>query len=529
MQSEVRMPGEASRGKAWILAFMVTLTLMLLVAMLTLDAKPAFASGTVSVTVAGKGDATGTGINCTESGGPDCSEFYADNTYQECDPELKPPCHTVTEPPVVELTAGADRSGYAFDDWTGCDTVSLRTCELTVTESRGVSARFRDVQPPAISSLSPGSGVQRGTIALSASASDNSGMVSRVEFRVRGSLVASDTTAPYSASFDTTTISDGSATIQATAVDAANYSTAISSTVLIDNTAPSLSVTSGPDGQTFGPGTTQTWAFSAGDAASGVQSVNCSVVPTGSAPSFGACSGGLDSHTVTDLPGGNYTFSVRARDNAGLQTTKSRIFAIDAVPPNTTIDSGVANGARTNKTSLTWGFSTSETGSSFECRVYPAALTPPAFGSCSGGSSHTASSFSPGTYTFEVRATDAVGNIDGTPAKRTFTVDTTRPTVTSVTPANLAKNVAPTANVTATFSESMKPSTINKLTFKVVKKGSTTPVNATIVYSGKKAVLDPARNLVRGATYKATVTTGAKDLAGNALPASKVWSFAIKR
>ncbi|HEX5849208.1 MAG TPA: Ig-like domain-containing protein, partial [Rubrobacter sp.] len=165
----------------------------------------------------------------------------------------------------------------------------------------------------------------------------------------------------------------------------------------------------------------------------------------------------------------------------------------------------------------------------FECRVYPAALTPPDFGSCSGGSSHTASGFSPGTYTFEVRATDAVGNIDEASAKRTFTVDTTKPTVTSVTPANLAKNVEPTANATATFSEAMKPSTINKLTFKLVKKGSTTPVNATISYSGKKAVLDPARNLVRGATYKATVTTGAKDLAGNTLPRSTVWSFTIKR
>jgi hypothetical protein len=80
MPSEVRMAEEALRGKAWILAFMTALALMLLVVMLTLGAKPAFASGTVSVAVVGKGDATGTGINCNESGGPDCSEFYADTT-----------------------------------------------------------------------------------------------------------------------------------------------------------------------------------------------------------------------------------------------------------------------------------------------------------------------------------------------------------------------------------------------------------------------------------------------------------------
>ena len=508
---------------------MTIVALVFLFAVLALDAKPAFASGTVTVAVTGKGDATGTGINCNESGGPDCSEFYADTTYQDCDPERKPPCITVTEPPTVDFTAGADRSGYNFEGWTGCDSVSLRTCTLTVTENASLVARFRDVQVPTISGPTPSSGVQRGTITLGASAGDNSGALSRVEFRVRGSLVATDTTAPYSVSFNTASVSDGLAELRATAFDAAGNSSSATSSVTIDNTAPTLSITGGPNGETFGPNSTQTWNFTAGDATSGVSSVQCSVVATGSAPSFGACSGGSGSHSVTNRPDGNYTFTVKARDTGGLETTRSRTFSIDATPPNTTITSGPADGSRTNKTSLAWGFSSSETGSSFECRVYPAALTPPAFDACSGSGTHTASDFSAGTYTFEVRATDAVGNLDDTPAKRTFTVDTTKPKVSSVTPANLATKVAPTANVTATFSEAMKASTINKRTFKLVKKGTTTPVKATVSYSGTKAILNPSKNLARGATYKATVTTGARDLAGNTLVRSKVWSFTIKK
>ncbi len=529
MRSEVRMSGGISRVRGWRLAAIASLTLVMLTLMLVLDAKPAFASGTVTVSVVGKGDVTGTGINCNESGGPDCSEFYPDNTFQECDPTRQPPCITVTESPTVELTAGADSNGYVFDGWTGCDTITGRTCGLTVDASRGVTARFRDAATPSVSAPSPSSGVQRGTITLGANASDNSGVVSRVEFRVRGVLVATDTTAPYSASFNTASIADGAAEIRAIAFDGTGNSSSAASTVTIDNTAPTLSVTGGPNGQTFGPSSTQTWTFSASEATSGLASVQCSVVPSGSAPSFGPCSGGAGSHSVSNRDGGTYTFAVRARDNGGLEIIQSRTFSIDATPPETTITSGIANGARTNKTSLTWNFSSSETGSTFECRVYPAALTAPAFGACSGDGSHAASGFSPGTYAFEVRATDAFGNTDGTPTKRTFTIDTTKPTVRGFTPANLARNVAPTANATATFSEVMKASTVNRLTFKLVKKGTTTPVRATISYRGKTATLNPSKNLTRGATYKATVTTGAKDLAGNALAKNKVWSFTVKK
>jgi hypothetical protein len=63
--------------------------------------------------------------------------------------------------------------------------------------------------------------------------------------------------------------------------------------------------------------------------------------------------------------------------------------------------------------------------------------------------------------------------------------------------------------------------------------------STTITYdpATKKSTLDPAATLKRGARYVATVTTGAKDLAGNALDQApntagnqaRVWSFTVKR
>lgn len=518
-----KIPVRMLESNTWRIVVAAMITLLFTLAAFALNASPAFAAGTVTVNVTGQGSASGPGIDCNQSGGPDCSQFYPN--VQECDPEFG--CFFV--PPDVELTAGSDTNGFVFDSWAGCDAVSLRACQMTVSTDRSVTALFRDAQAPSVSGLSPASGVQRGTINISAGASDNSGTVNRVEFRVRGVMIATDTTAPYSTSFNTTSVTDGAASIRATAFDAAGISSFSESNVIIDNTAPTLSITGGPDGQTFGPGLTQTWTFSASDAASGLASVQCSVVTTGSPASFGACSGGSGSHSVTGRPEGNYTFTVRARDNGGLETTQSRTFSIDATAPQTTITSGVADGSRTNQTSFTWGFSSSEAGSTFECRVYPAALTPPAFSNCSGAGSHTASGFSPGTYSFEVRATDAVGNLDSTPAKRTFTIDTTKPTVGSVTPRSLAKNVSARTNVTATFSKAMSAATLNRTTFKLVKKGTRAPVAARISYSGNKATLNPSRNLTAGATYTATVTTGARDVAGNPLAATKTWRFTIRR
>jgi hypothetical protein len=74
-------------------------------------------------------------------------------------------------------------------------------------------------------------------------------------------------------------------------------------------------------------------------------------------------------------------------------------------------------------------------------------------------------------------------------------------------------------NVKATFSENMKPASINKTSFTLRKRGTTTKVAGTISYdpTTDTATLDLTISLKKGDTYKAAVNIGAEDLAGNRL------------
>jgi hypothetical protein len=278
-----------------------------------------------------------------------------------------------------------------------------------MSSNKSVTAKFRDAQAPSVSLNFPTSGIFNGTIGPSASASDNSG-VNRVEFRVRGALIGTDTSAPYGVSFNTASVPDGAALFQATAIDSAGNSTVASRTVTIDNTAPLATITSGPNGEVFAGGTTQTWNFSPFDATSGIQSVRCAV-DTGSLPSTAPCSGGNTSHSVSGLADGDYTFFLFVRDNGNLTTLATRTFTIDGTAPTLGISSGPDGEAFTEGATQSWSFSASDSHlQSVQCSVGGTGSTP-SYGACSGGnSSHSVSGLAPGTYIFRVRALDTAGN-----------------------------------------------------------------------------------------------------------------------
>src|SRR5262249_47433561 len=113
----------------------------------------------------------------------------------------------------------------------------------------------------------------------------------------------------------------------------------------------------------------------------------------------------------------------------------------DSAAPDTTITSGPTG--TTNDSTPTFGFSSSESGSSFECRFDTAPFAP-----CSGpGATHTPNTALPdGEHVFEVRAIDAAANVDPTPASRPFTVNTVippAPTLSSTVPASPANQNSP--------------------------------------------------------------------------------------
>ncbi|MBI5091860.1 MAG: Ig-like domain-containing protein [Candidatus Hydrogenedentes bacterium] len=101
--------------------------------------------------------------------------------------------------------------------------------------------------------------------------------------------------------------------------------------------------------------------------------------------------------------------------------------------------------------------------------------------------------------------------------------DTTAPAVSSTDPANGATGVPPGRNLSATFSKAMNPLTITTATFTL--RHGTTPVAGTVSYAGITAVFNPTGSLPSSTLYTATITSGATDLAGNALASDHVWTF----
>ncbi len=101
--------------------------------------------------------------------------------------------------------------------------------------------------------------------------------------------------------------------------------------------------------------------------------------------------------------------------------------------------------------------------------------------------------------------------------------DTTAPLVSASGPANAATGVPRNPSVTATFSEAMTPSTINATTF--VLMDGVTAVPGVVTYAGTTAKFVPTGALASNTTFTATISTGAKDAAGNALAAAKTWTF----
>ena len=119
--------------------------------------------------------------------------------------------------------------------------------------------------------------------------------------------------------------------------------------------------------------------------------------------------------TYTDLAPGRHEFQVRARDAAGSvdPTPAAHGWTVDTSAPETTITS--APPASTTSTSASFSFTAGELGSSFEC-----ALDAAAFAACTSPRTH--SGLAPGGHQFRVRAIDAAGNVDPTPATALWTI-----------------------------------------------------------------------------------------------------------
>jgi hypothetical protein len=138
--------------------------------------------------------------------------------------------------------------------------------------------------------------------------------------------------------------------------------------------------------------------------------------------------GGPASATIgSPLSLGQHTLRVRAKQvddtNETDPTPAVRTFTIgqgDVDFPETHINGG-PRGTTRNRVSR-FSFSSDESNVRYECRLRGAGFVP-----CT--QSITTAPLRDGAYTLEVRARDAAGNVDPTPAERNFRVDATGPTM----------------------------------------------------------------------------------------------------
>jgi len=101
------------------------------------------------------------------------------------------------------------------------------------------------------------------------------------------------------------------------------------------------------------------------------------------------------------------------------------------------------------------------------------------------------------------------------------TADTTPPSVILVNPADLAVNVPVNSSVNATFNEAMDPLSINTANFTVAG------ITGLVAYDAinKIATFTPSSSLANNTLYTATISSHAKDMAGNEMGVNKVWRF----
>ena len=125
---------------------------------------------------------------------------------------------------------------------------------------------------------------------------------------------------------------------------------------------------------------------------------------------------GTVTYTNTGRAGGTDTFEFEASDGAATSPSATATIAIGPAPDNTAPQTLITK-AKVNQTKrkAKFAFSSSESGSTFECK-----LDKEQFKGCA--SPKTYKKLDPGKHKFKVRATDEAGNTDSTPAVEKFKI-----------------------------------------------------------------------------------------------------------
>ena len=261
---------------------------------------------------------------------------------------------------------------------------------------------------PGIDSSSPASPANDNSPKLIGTAPANTTVKIYKNADCTGSPDATGSSDAFSSTGIAVSVTDNSSnTFTATATNSTGTSPCSSGfTYTEDSTAPNTTITAGPANGVHIKDPTPSFRFASSETGS---TFRCKI----DSGTYLPCS---SPKTTAHLGDGTHTFSVRATDQAGNTdaTPASRQFTVDTRPPQTTITSGPVSGNTRDRTP-TFGFRSSEPGSSFACKVDRGAFKP-----CTSPATTTTLAF--GNHTVGIRATDRAGNTDPTPAHAAFKV-----------------------------------------------------------------------------------------------------------
>ncbi len=317
--------------------------------------------------------------------------------------EFATPGITVT-PPVANSTTVFYATATVGPD------VSL--CSSTLTTASGSVTYVEDETLPEVSIVSgPGGLTNDSTPSFTFSATDAAQPVTFQCSIDTGVASFGPCSGPGDSDSPAAPLTDGPRVFHVRATDSAGNFADASRSFEVDTTPPSVAIDSGPTGAISDP--SPTFTFSGSDA-HGPVTFLCSIDT-----SFGACSGPGNSDTPSSpLAAGSHTFRVQGADAAGNSAVASRSFAVQVpqppAPPDTTITKGPK--IKTTKRRPKFKFSSSQAGSSFQCKLDKARFTP------------CISPFKPksklrlGKHVLKVQAIGPTGVADPAPAVKKFKV-----------------------------------------------------------------------------------------------------------
>jgi hypothetical protein len=284
---------------------------------------------------------------------------------------------------------------------------SISACTVGTADDHddlAFAAGVQDVTPPTVALTAPASNdALGGTVTVTATAADDFG-VTRVEFYDGQTLLGTDTSAPYSVSWDTVGVAEGAHTLTARAYDGEGLTgTSVEVPVVIDNTAPSASLTA-PTG-THVRGTVQL-AATASDNRAVVRvefHAGAELLGTATTAPYTA------SWDTTGWPEGAHTLSVRAYDAAGNVHVTTRTVTLDNVSPTVALTSPQNGG--TVFLSVTLQASASDTSGVTQVVFYDGGTVIGTDTTAPYSVSWNTLLVAKGKHTLTARATDRAGNV----------------------------------------------------------------------------------------------------------------------